>query len=127
MTRRRILLVDDEVSTTRALALYLTENGNCDVRVENVGSRAVATAREFQPDLIFMDIAMPDADGGTLAAEIQADPMLRGTPLVFLTALVSQRETQGGSMHIGGYPFLAKPVDPEIVLASIEHHARRSD
>ena len=127
MTKRRILLVDDEVSTTRALALYLTENGNCDVRVENVGSRAVATAREFQPDLIFMDIAMPDADGGALAAEIQADPMLRGTPLVFLTALVSQRESQGGSMHIGGYPFLAKPVDPEIVLASIEHHARRSD
>jgi len=127
MTKRRILLVDDEVSTTRALALYLTENGTCDVRVENVGSRAVATAREFQPDLIFMDIVMPDADGGTLAAEIQADPILRGTPLVFLTALVSQRETHGGSMHIGGYPFLAKPVDPEIVLASIDHHARKSD
>ncbi len=127
MRKRRILLVDDEVSTTRALALYLTENGNCDVRVENAGSRAVTTAREFQPDLIFMDIVMPDADGGTLAAEIQADPLLRGTPLVFLTALVSQRETQGGSMQIGGYPFLAKPVDPEIMLAYIARHARNSD
>ncbi len=127
MTRRRILLVDDEVSTTRALALYLTENGNCDVRVENVGSSAVAAAREFQPDLIFMDIVMPDADGGTLAAEIQADPILRGTPLVFLTALLSPREERGGRLELGGYPFLAKPVDPEIVLASIEHHARRSD
>ncbi len=127
MTRRRILLVDDDASLTRALALYLTENGNCDVRVENAGSRAVATAREFQPDLIFMDIVMPDADGGALAAEIQADPLLRGTPLVFLTVLVSQSETQGGSIQIGTYPFLAKPVDPEIVLASIEHHARKSD
>ena len=127
MTKRRILLVDDEVSTTRALALYLTENGNCDVRVENVGSRAVATARDFRPDLIFMDIVMPDADGGTLAAEIQADPILHGTPLVFLTALVSQRETRGGEAKISSYPFLAKPVDPDTVLASIEHHARKSD
>ncbi len=101
MTKRRILLVDDEVSTTRALALYLTENGNCDVRVENVGSHAVATAREFRPDLIFLDIVMPDADGGALAAEIQADPTLQGTPLVFLTALVSQRETRGGEAKIG--------------------------
>ena len=126
MTRRRILLVDDEVSTTQALALYLTENGNCSVRVENTGSRAVAAAREFRPDLIFMDIVMPDADGGALAAEIQADPVLQGTPLVFLTALVSQREAQSGSMKIGGYPFLAKPVDPETVLACIEHNARKS-
>jgi hypothetical protein len=62
-----------------------------------------------------------------LAAEIQADPILRGTPLVFLTALVSQREAKGGAQRIGEYPFFAKPVDSEIVLASIEHHARKSD
>jgi DNA-binding response OmpR family regulator len=125
MKRRRILLVDDEVSITRALALYLTENGDCDVRVENEGRRAVAAAREFQPDLIFLDIVMPDADGGGLAAEIQADPVLKGTPIVFLTALVSQRETHGASVQIGGYPFLAKPVHPETVLAYIQEHARK--
>lgn len=123
MRKRRILLVDDEVSITHTLALYLTENGDCDVQVENEGSRAVAAAREFRPDVIFMDIMMPDADGGTLAAEIQADAILQGTPLVFLTALVSRRETGGASMQIGGYPFLAKPVDPETVLAYIDEHA----
>ena len=124
MKKRRILLVDDEVSITRALALYLTENGDCDVRVENQGSRAVAAAREFRPDLIVLDIMMPDADGGALAAEIQADPILRDTPIVFLTALVSRNETGGASMRIGAYPFLAKPVDPDTVLAYIEQHAR---
>lgn len=124
MKRRRILLVDDEVSITRALALYLTEHGDCDVRVENQGSRALAAAREFRPDLIFLDIVMPDADGGALAAEIQADPLLRNTPLVFLTALVSRRETGGASMRIGGHPFLAKPVHPDTVLACIAEHAR---
>lgn len=124
MKKRRILLVDDEVSITRGLALYLTENGNCDVRVENEGTRALATAREFQPDLILLDIVMPDADGGALAAEIKADPVLRGTPIVFLTALVSRQETGGASMKIGKYPFLAKPVDPDTVLAYIDKHAR---
>ncbi len=124
MTKRRILLVDDEVAITRALAMYLTEHGNCEVRVENTGSRALATAREFRPDLIFLDIVMPDADGGALAAQMGADPVLRATPIVFLTALVSQHETRGGTTEIGGHPFLAKPVDPDVVLACIEQHAR---
>lgn len=123
MKRRRILLVDDEVSITRPLALYLQENGGCDVRVENVAGRALTAAREFRPHLIFLDIVMPDADGGTLAAEIKADPILHGTPIVFLTALVSQRETGGALKRIGGHPFLAKPVDPDTVLAYIEKYA----
>jgi len=121
--KRRILLVDDEVSITRALAVYLEENGDCEVRVENVGSRALATARDFRPDLIFLDIMMPDADGSALAAEMKTDPVLRTIPIVFLTALVSQHEARGGTMRIGGHPFLAKPVDPDTVLEYIDKHA----
>ena len=94
------------------------------MRVENTGSLALATAREFRPDLIFLDIVMPDADGAMLAAEIKADPILHSTPIVFLTALVSRHETGGGSMQIGGHPFLAKPVDPDTVVACIAKHAR---
>jgi CheY-like chemotaxis protein len=123
MTRRRILLVDDDISLTRALAMYLTEAGNCDVRIENEGTRAVATAREFEPDLIFLDVLMPDSDGGALASEIQADPRLRGTPIVFLTGLVSRSETGGTSKRIGAYPFLAKPVHPKVLLAYVQEHA----
>lgn len=123
MKPRRVLLVDDEVTLTRTLALYLSECG-CDVRVENAGSRAVATAREFRPDLVVLDIAMPDADGGAVAASINEDPILKGTPIVFLTALVSQRETRGAAQRIGGHPFLAKPVDPDAVLRYVEQYAR---
>ena len=125
MEKRRVLLVDDEVSVTRTLKLYLEENGDFEVRAENAGSRALAAAREFRPDLIFLDIVMPDADGGALAAEISTDPVLQGTPVVFLTALVSQRETAGGQNQIGGHPFLAKPVDPDTIIAYIEKYARR--
>ena len=117
---RKILLVDDEVGITRGLAMYLTENGDCEVRTENRGSRALAVAREFRPDLFLLDIVMPDAEGGSIAAAINVDPILKGTPIVFLTALVSRREAGGNVAHIGGHLFLAKPVDPDSVLACID-------
>ena len=122
---RRILLVDDEVGITRGLAIYLTENGDCDVRVENRGSRALAAAREFRPDLIVLDVVMPDAEGGAIAAAINGDPLLKGTPIVFLTALLSRRESGRPAANIGGHPFLAKPVDPDMVLACIDEHVMR--
>ena len=124
MTHPRVLLVDDDVSVTRTLALYLEEHGGCHVRVENMGSRALMAAREFRPNLIVLDIVMPDTDGGTVAAQLSADPTLHGTPIVFLTALLSQGETGGAVQQIGGHPFLAKPVDPDIVLAYIAQYAR---
>jgi CheY-like chemotaxis protein len=123
MKRRRILLVDDEIGITRTLALYLEEVGGCEVRVESHGSRALVTAREFRPNLILMDMVMPDADGGTVAADIKADRVLHATPIVFLTALLSQRDTGDTLRRIEGYPFLAKPVDPDTVLAYIERYA----
>lgn len=122
---KRILLVDDEVGITRGLAMYLTENGDCEVRVENRGSRAIAAAREFRPDLIVLDIVMPDAEGGTIAAAIKSDPLLTSTPVVFLTALLSHSESGSGVAEIGGHPFFAKPVDPDTVLAYIKDHVTR--
>jgi CheY-like chemotaxis protein len=124
MRKRRVLLVDDEIGITRTLALYLTEAGDCEVRVENAGSRALAAAREFRPHVIFLDIVMPDADGATVAAEIQADPQLHRTPIIFLTALVSQHETRGRAAQIAGHPFLAKPVDPDTVLEYVDMYAQ---
>ncbi|HEY7450339.1 MAG TPA: response regulator [Vicinamibacterales bacterium] len=124
MKRHRILLVDDEVRITRTLALYLVEVGGCDVRIETSGSRALTTAREFRPHLILMDLVMPDSDGATVAADIKSDPVLHATPVVFLSALTSQRDTGQVLNRIDGYPFLAKPVDPDTVLAFIHKYAK---
>lgn len=121
------MLVDDEVGITRTLALFLQEEGGCEVRVENRGANAMEAAREFRPHLIFMDVNMPDADGGALAAEIRSDPELRGTPVVFLTALVSRSEIGKVPTAIGGSPFLAKPVDPNVLLQCVDRFARVRD
>lgn len=122
--KKRILLVDDEAAVTRTLKLYLDGTGRYEVRTENEGSQALATAQEFKPDLILLDIIMPDKDGSVLAAEIKDDPSLKDTPIVFLTALVSKKQTGDSVTDIGGHPFLAKPVDPDQVVACIENHAK---
>jgi CheY-like chemotaxis protein len=58
---------------------------------------------------------MPETDGGEVAAQIQADPDLQRTPIIFLTALVTKAEAKTG-LRIQGHPFLAKPISiPELV------------
>lgn len=116
MAKKRILLIDDEASFTRMLKLNLEKTGGYEVREENRGTRGLAAAREFQPDLILLDVIMPDVDGGDVAAQIKTDQNLKNTPIVFLTAVVTKKE-EG---MVGGHPFIAKPVDAEEVVECIE-------
>lgn len=118
--KKRILVVDDEIIITRILKTYLDGTGNYDVMVENQATRALQLAREFQPDLILLDIQMPQLEGGELASLIQEDEALKGTPIAFLTALVQRREVRQSGGMIGGFPFIAKPFDPKIVIDTIE-------
>ncbi|MFQ5880932.1 MAG: two-component system response regulator [Candidatus Methylomirabilales bacterium] len=122
MVKKRILIVDDEPAVTRGLKLNLESTSAYAVREEHKGARALAAAREFKPDLILLDVIMPDVDGGDVASQIRADENLKHTPIVFLTAAVSKEEvnTQGGL--IGGQPFLAKPVNVKEVIQCIRRH-----
>jgi two-component system OmpR family response regulator len=117
MGKKRILLVDDESGFTRLLRLVLPKYEICE---ENDSRRAVATAQTFHPDLILLDVIMPDLDGGTVAAQIREDKSLRNVPIVFLTAVVSEKEANQGT--IGGFPFLAKPVTKEKLMECISQH-----
>lgn len=121
MEKKRILIVDDESGFTRLLKLTLERTGGYLVREENDGTKALMAAREFSPDLILLDIVMPKIDGGDVASQIKADPMLKGTRIVFLTAIVSKKEAATGGL-IGGFPFIAKPVSLEALTACIEEN-----
>jgi CheY-like chemotaxis protein len=122
MKKKRILIVDDEVSFTRLLKLNLEQTGHFDVRVENWAEDAPRAAHEFQPDLIFLDVMMPRMFGGDVAARIQANENLKATPIVFLTATVSRTRVDEHGGVISGFPVLAKPVSVEEVLECIEQH-----
>ena len=119
MNKKRVFIVDDESGFTRLIKLTLEKTGRYLVLEENDGTKAWLAAREFAPDIVFLDIVMPKIDGGDVARQIRSDPMLSHVPIVFLTAIVSQKET---GHDIGGFPFLAKPVSLDTVTRCIEEH-----
>jgi len=118
---RRILIVDNDADATHLVKVLLERTGHYHVLEENDATKAYRSARNFQPDLILLDIVMPETDGGEVAEEIEADPELQNTPMIFLTALVTRAEAKSG-LSIQGHPFLAKPVSiPELINAIEEH------
>jgi len=117
---KKILVVDDEASLTRLVKANLERTGRFVVRTENQGARAIEAARQFQPDLIFLDVMMPDMGGDEIAEALREDPQLRNIPHVFLTAIVTRDETPPTGSQIGGHLFLAKPVKTEELIATIE-------
>src|ERR1051326_7294199 len=121
-TIKRILVVDDEPSITQALKLNLERTGNFVVRAENSGKKALPATREFQPHLVLLDLMMPDVDGGDVAAQIRSDPALKDIPIIFLTAVVKKEEVEARSGVIGGFPYIAKPLDIKGVIAVIHEN-----
>jgi CheY-like chemotaxis protein len=117
MKTKRILVIDDEPGITRTMKMNLERSGAYSVCAENHADRALETARRFRPDLIFLDVMMPEIDGGHLAAQIGSDRDFRSTPVIFLTAVVSEKETTANGKMIAGHFFLAKPAS----LAALTH------
>jgi CheY-like chemotaxis protein len=120
MSKKRILVVDDEPSITRLLKLNLEQTGRYEVRVENLGAKAYEAAKEFLPDLVLLDVMMPDMDGSDVAASLKEDPSLRKIPVVFLTAAVKKEELGAPDGKIGGRTYIAKPLNVQGVISVIE-------
>lgn len=120
MGKKRILVIDDESKFTNLLRLNLEKTGKYEVREVNQGRKGAAAAREFKPDLIILDVIMPDLAGGEVAEKIKADPNLRNVPIIFLTASVAKKEIgEDGGMR-GGLFFVPKPITMAKLEACIE-------
>jgi len=98
--KKRILVVDDEPDFTSMLRLTLESHGYFEVREENDADRARAAVREFDPDVVLLDIMMPGMEGSEVAAALKADPVTRDVPVIFLTALVSQADAPTGTTTV---------------------------
>lgn len=120
--RKRILIIDDEESFTYLTKKNLEETGRYKVRKESKGSRGLAAAKEFKPDLIFLDILMPDMDGGSVCFQLENDGDTKNIPVVFLTAAATKDEADSMGGIIGGHPFIAKPVGIDELVTCIEKH-----
>ena len=119
--KRRILIVDNDRESTHVAKILLERTGRYLVLEENDAAKAHQSARNFRPDVILLDIVMPETDGGEVAAQIQADPDLQRTPIIFLTALVTKAEAKTG-LRIQGHPFLAKPINIPELIKGIEEN-----
>ena len=117
----KILIIDDEVAFTDLMRMNLEKTGEFEVRVENHSNLALRAAREFEPDIILLDIVMPGMDGGDVSARFREHPKLKDTPIIIISALVANNETGDDAVAISGDQIIvAKPVRMEKLRKSIE-------
>ena len=120
-TRKRILVVDDEPDMTLMIRLNLHKTGRFDVWEENDATRALSMARQVRPDLILLDVMMPEMDGGDVLIQLKDDPNLAKVPVIFLTATVLKEEIKNKGGTIGGHPFIPKPFQMKTLLDAIDN------
>jgi DNA-binding response OmpR family regulator len=119
MTKSKILVVDDDPKLSRLVKTILEKTSDYEVREENRPSAVLAAAAAFLPDMFLLDVDMPGKDGGDVARELQAHPVLCHKPVLFFTSLISHDEAGQHEVERGGMRFLAKPVDPSALIASV--------
>lgn len=115
-----LLLVDDMPANLRLLSQMLSERGY-RVRAVTSGSRALAAAGAAPPDLILLDIKMPQLDGYEVCKRLKEEPQTRDIPIIFLSAL-DQTEDKVKAFAAGGVDYITKPFQMEEVLARVQTH-----
>src|ERR1019366_4032421 len=113
--RGKLVLVIDDESDSRLLLTHMLEEFGCQVISANSGEQGLRMAREFRPQLITVDLLMPQMDGASVIRALKADPQLRAIPLVVVSIVAEERR---GSI-LGAVEILEKPVVREELLAAL--------
>ena len=121
MDKTRVLIIDDEPALSHLLTLHLLARDCYEVREEAIGMRSLETARRFHPDIILLDIVMPEIDGLDLACLLRNDPVIGEVPLIFLSASIPKEACGDLTGTINGFPFLLKPVSVDLIIEHIQH------
>ncbi|MDO9478923.1 MAG: response regulator [Pseudohongiella sp.] len=115
-----ILVVDDEPSNIAVIGDLL--RSDYQVKVANSGKRALQLARQDPiPVLILLDVMMPDMDGYQVLEQLKNDSITREIPVIFVTALDSQRDQLSG-FRLGAVDYITKPIMPQVMLARVRTH-----
>ena len=120
----RILVVDDDRDIVRLVSSYL-EKAGYEVVTANDGETALHVLRRDQPQLVILDLMLPDRDGWDVARLIRSDPSLAATPIIMLTARVEDNDKIIG-LEIGADDYITKPFNPREVVARVRALLRRS-
>ena len=122
--KKKILIIDDEPDFTEMVKLNLERTGMYVVSIVNNPAEATFKALGFQPDLVLLDVIMPEVEGPDIVNEFKKQELLKNIPVVFFTATVKQSELTEVDGKIGGHEFLAKPGSVEELIECIEKNLR---
>lgn len=114
MKEKKILLVDDDAVNLKILANILDNNGYSIMQASG-GLEAVKMAKNFHPDLIILDIVMPDIDGGEVANILKNNPSTKNIPIIFLSSLIKREEERYSSKKDGIF-LMSKPYDRDELI-----------
>ena len=115
----RLLVVDDQ--PTNIQVLYRVFADDCQVFMATSGEQALHTAREEAPDVILLDVMMPDMDGYEVCRQLKQDSATRDIPILFVTAHHEAQEEARG-LACGAVDFITKPIHPAVVRARVHTH-----
>jgi len=120
MDKKKVLIIDDEENFCKLVKKNIEQAGEFEVSIATNGVDGIKSARKIKPDLILLDIVMPEMDGTDVAALIKNDKDIKDTPIVFLTAIVREEEADSQANSTRGYSLLAKTVTVGDLIACIK-------
>ncbi|HIP70900.1 MAG TPA: response regulator transcription factor [Anaerolineae bacterium] len=122
MSKQRILVVDDDKEVVRLMRAYLEQAGY-EVLVAYDGDTAVHILRRDEPDLLLLDLMLPDRDGYDITRLVRSDPALAAMPIIMLTARVEDTDKIVG-LEMGADDYVTKPYNPREVVARVRARLR---
>ena len=124
-TRLKILAIDDNADNLTTLKAVMRDAlPDCTLLTVSDGKRGIELAREENPDVILLDIVMPGMDGYEVCRRLKDDEQLRPIPVVFLTALKTDRDSRIKALDCGAEGFLCKPLDEQELIAEVRAMAK---
>ncbi len=124
MINKRILVVDDDKEIVRLVRAYLEQAGFVVLTAFD-GETALHTIRREKPDLVVLDLMLPDRDGWDITRVVRSDTAIAATPIIMLTARVEDTDKIIG-LELGADDYIAKPFNPREVVARVRSVLRRS-
>jgi len=115
---KRILMVEDDLDIQTVAQFALEAVGGFHVQVCGDGKTALEQTQAFQPDLILLDVMMPDMDGPAVLKALRANSQMANTPIIFMTAKVQPQEV-AHYKELGALEVISKPFDPMLLSETI--------
>jgi DNA-binding response OmpR family regulator len=119
MEQKKILIADDNENIREALT-YLLEDEGYQLWLAKDGAETIEKVREFHPDILFLDIMMPEINGYDVCQVIKSDPVLKNTYVIMLTAKGQVAEQERGK-EVGADEYVVKPFSPMEILTKIKN------